>query len=272
MCINYTNLNQACPKDCYPMLSIHKLVEAASGNERLSLLDAYSGYHQVSMAPEAEEKTSFYASDEIYYYVIMPFGLKNASVTYQKMILQKPERFGRLIKWAVELGEFKITFQESSKGLGAGAFLIGPDGYQSAHSLKFNFDATNNMAEYEALLLGLQLALELKVMAIQVYSDSQLVVNQVNSVCEVVDLVMIKYIALVAELKCKFHKFCLSKIPRSENEQADLISKFDFDSSLSSRSVFVEVLDEPSFMKPRMMEISIDPDTSSWTNPIVSFL
>ncbi|GKV33937.1 hypothetical protein SLEP1_g42374 [Rubroshorea leprosula] len=60
MCIDYTNLNQACPKDYYPMPSIDKLVEAASGNERLSLLDAYFGYHQVPMALEDEEKSSFY--------------------------------------------------------------------------------------------------------------------------------------------------------------------------------------------------------------------
>ncbi|GKV37220.1 hypothetical protein SLEP1_g45277 [Rubroshorea leprosula] len=82
MCIDYTNLNDACPKDCYPMPNIDKLVEAASGNERLSLLDAYSGYHQVPMAPEDEEKTSFYAGDEIYCYVMMPFGLKIVGATY----------------------------------------------------------------------------------------------------------------------------------------------------------------------------------------------
>ncbi|GKV35459.1 hypothetical protein SLEP1_g43722 [Rubroshorea leprosula] len=86
MCIDYTNLNDACLKDCYPMPNIDKLVEAASGNERLSLLDAYSGYHHVPMAPEDEEKTSFYAGDEIYCYVMMPFGLKNAGATYQKMV------------------------------------------------------------------------------------------------------------------------------------------------------------------------------------------
>ncbi|GLT32924.1 hypothetical protein SLA2020_075540 [Shorea laevis] len=86
MCIDYTNLNEACPKDCHPLPSIDKLVEAASGNERLSLLDAYSGYHQVHMAPEDEVKTSFYAGDEIYCYVMMPFGLKNAGATYQKMV------------------------------------------------------------------------------------------------------------------------------------------------------------------------------------------
>ncbi|GKV49232.1 hypothetical protein SLEP1_g55995 [Rubroshorea leprosula] len=119
----------------------------------------------------------------------------------------------------------------SSKGLGAGALLIGLDGYRSEHALKFNFDATNNMAEYEALLL-----------------------------------------ALVAELKCRFQKFCLSKIPRTENEQADSLSKFASDNSSHSRLVFLEVLDEPNFMKPRVMEISTDPSTPSWTDPILSFL
>ncbi|GKV35612.1 hypothetical protein SLEP1_g43858 [Rubroshorea leprosula] len=86
MCIDYTNLNDACPKDYYPMRNIDKLVEAASGKKRLSLLDAYSDYHQVPIAPEDEEKTSFYARDEIYCYVMMPFGLKNAGATYQKMV------------------------------------------------------------------------------------------------------------------------------------------------------------------------------------------
>ncbi|GKV46449.1 hypothetical protein SLEP1_g53433 [Rubroshorea leprosula] len=62
------------------------LMKKANGNERLSLLDAYSGYHQVLMAPEDEEKTSFYAGDEIYCYVMMPFGLKNAGATYQEMV------------------------------------------------------------------------------------------------------------------------------------------------------------------------------------------
>ncbi|GKV37551.1 hypothetical protein SLEP1_g45572 [Rubroshorea leprosula] len=437
MCIDYTNLNQACPKDCYPMPNIDKLVEAASGNERLSLLDVYSGYHQVPMAPKDQEKTSFYAGDEIYCYMMMPFGLKNAGATYQKMVtivfraqigwnlevyvddivakslkaedhlVDLDETFNNLRKnrmrlnptkciFDVKSGKFlgfmvsrrgievnlekikvvaemeppksvkdvqrltgrvaalhrfisksadKSAFDElkfylsspplltkavdgeilylylgisdeaisfvlrsairaqaladfivectsahtdpqpepdswtlyvdgasSSKGSGAGAILLGPEGYRSEYALKFNFEATNIMAEYEALLLGLQLALELKVAAIQIYSDSQLVVNQVNSVCEVVDPVMMKYATMVAELKSKFQKFCLSKIPRAENEQADSLSKFASDGSQSSRSVFVEILNEPSFQKPKMMEISTNPDTPSWTDPIISFL
>ncbi|GKV46241.1 hypothetical protein SLEP1_g53240 [Rubroshorea leprosula] len=69
-----------------PVLVKKANVEAASRNETLSLLDAYSGYHQVPMTLEDEEKTSFYAGDEIYCYVMIPFGLKNTGATYQNMV------------------------------------------------------------------------------------------------------------------------------------------------------------------------------------------
>ncbi|GKU97770.1 hypothetical protein SLEP1_g10862 [Rubroshorea leprosula] len=172
-----------------------------------------------------------------------------------RQILQKPECSGRLIKWAVELGEFEITFQQRSaiRAQALADFIIECTPGNSIPTPEPN-DWTlyvDGASSSKALLLGLQLALELKLSAIQVYNDSQLVVNQINSICEVVDPVMVKYVALVAELKCKFQKFCLNKIPRTENEQADSLSKFASDIPSHSRSVFVEVLDEPSFMKPR---------------------
>ncbi|GKV44656.1 hypothetical protein SLEP1_g51818 [Rubroshorea leprosula] len=404
---NFVRRVDYCEWVANPMLIKKANVEAASGNERLSLLDAYSGYHQVPMAPEDEEKTSFYIDRNLKVYVddivvkslkaenhltdldetfnnlrknkmrLNPtkciFGVESGKflvfMVSRRVIEVNPEKiktivemeplksvkdiqrltervaalqrfisksankclpFFKIMRSGVQNDEFGkqkkfewnlecqaafdglksylsspplltkaidgeilylylgisdeaissvlvreegkqqkpvyytssvlhgaelrypiaekatlavVTSTRNSKGSGADAFLVGLDGYRSEHALKFNFDATNNMTKYEALLLGLQLALELKVMAIQVYSDSQLVVNQVNSICEVVDLVMMKYVALVAELN-----------------------------SLSSKTVFVEVLDELSFMKPKMMEISTDPNIPSWTDPIVSFL
>ncbi|GKV49108.1 hypothetical protein SLEP1_g55875 [Rubroshorea leprosula] len=359
MCIDYTNLNEAYLKDCHPLPSIDKLVEAAFGNKRLSLLDPYSGYHQVHMASENEGlyqkmmtivlraqidrnlevyvddivvkslkakdhltdleetfdnlrrhsiklnpskcvfgvesgkflgflvsrrgievnpqkikaieemkppksikdvqrltgrvatlhkfiskaadrclpffkvlrfaaqkdeagkpkkfewtpecQTSF---DELKAYLSSPPLLTKAEeceILYLYLgisdivILHKPECSGRLIKWAVELGEFQITFQQrssvrgqaladfvveytsdeentdveveqwtlyvdgafNSKGSRAGVVLIGPENFRSEHTLKFNFEATNNMAEHEAFLLGLRLAAELKVRSLQ---------------------------------------------------------------------------------------------------------
>ncbi|GKV48579.1 hypothetical protein SLEP1_g55379 [Rubroshorea leprosula] len=86
MCIDFTNLNDACPKDPHPLPNVEKLVERAAGHERMSFLDASSGYHQVQLLLDDQEKTAFYAGDTIYCYVMMPFGLKNAGATYQKLV------------------------------------------------------------------------------------------------------------------------------------------------------------------------------------------
>ncbi|GKV49205.1 hypothetical protein SLEP1_g55968 [Rubroshorea leprosula] len=67
------------------------------------------------------------------------------------------------------------------EGSGAGVVLVGPDGFKSEHALKFKFQTTDNVAEYEALIYGLKLASELKVQNIKIFSDSQLVVGQVNA-------------------------------------------------------------------------------------------
>ena len=81
MCVDFTDLNRACPKDDFPLPRIDQLVNSAAGCEMLSFLDAYSGYHQVWMAKEDEEKTSFRTSFGIYCFVRIPFGLRNAGAT-----------------------------------------------------------------------------------------------------------------------------------------------------------------------------------------------
>ncbi|GKV13815.1 hypothetical protein SLEP1_g24790 [Rubroshorea leprosula] len=86
MCIDFTNLNDACPKDPHPLPNVEKLVERAAGHERMSFLDASSGYHQVQLLLDDQEKMAFYAGDAIYCCVMMSFGLKNAGATYQKLV------------------------------------------------------------------------------------------------------------------------------------------------------------------------------------------
>lgn len=73
MCIDSTNVNDACPKDSYPTPPIDMLVNLTMGHARLSFLDAYSGYHQIKMHPKDEEKTAFVFEDETYCYIRMPF-------------------------------------------------------------------------------------------------------------------------------------------------------------------------------------------------------
>jgi hypothetical protein len=86
MCIDYTNLNEACPKDEYPLSHIYQIIDSTSSCELLSFLDAYSGYHQISLTINDEEKTMFITLFEIFCYTKMAFRLKNRGVTYQKCI------------------------------------------------------------------------------------------------------------------------------------------------------------------------------------------
>ncbi|RDX78617.1 Retrovirus-related Pol polyprotein from transposon 17.6, partial [Mucuna pruriens] len=83
MCTDYIDLNKACPKDPYPLPSIDRFVDSVAGFTLLSFMDAYSGYNQIRMHPQDEEKTTFITDDGAFYYKVMPFGLKNAGATYQ---------------------------------------------------------------------------------------------------------------------------------------------------------------------------------------------
>ena len=86
MCIDYTDLKRACPKDCYPLPRIDQLVDAIAGHERLTFLDAFSGYNQIRMATQDQKDTAFITNRGAYCYKVMPFGLKNAGATYQRMV------------------------------------------------------------------------------------------------------------------------------------------------------------------------------------------
>ena len=86
MCIDFTILNKACPKEEYPLPRIDMFVNVAAGSEMLSMLDCFSGYHQIFMHKSDEEKTSFTTPFGTYCYVRMPEGLRNAGCTFNRMI------------------------------------------------------------------------------------------------------------------------------------------------------------------------------------------
>jgi hypothetical protein len=86
MCIDFTNLNKACPKDDYPLPWIDTLVDAAAGSEMMSMLDCFSGYHQIWMRKCDEDKTSFTTPLGTYCYVRMPESLRNAGCTFNRIV------------------------------------------------------------------------------------------------------------------------------------------------------------------------------------------
>ena len=86
ICVDFTDLNKACPNDSYPLPKIDKLVDAMAGHALLSFMDAFSGYHQVALCPEDQEKTAFITDRDLHCYKVMPFGLKNAGASYQRLV------------------------------------------------------------------------------------------------------------------------------------------------------------------------------------------
>jgi hypothetical protein len=86
MCVDFTDLNRACPKDSFPLPRIDLLVDSTSGHELLTFMDTFSGYNQVHMDEADQEKTSFITHRGLYCYKMMPFGLKNAGATYQRLV------------------------------------------------------------------------------------------------------------------------------------------------------------------------------------------
>ena len=88
MCVDFTDLNQAYPKDSFPLPKIDQLVDSTAGHKLLTFMDAFFGYNQIQMAEEDQEKTAFVTSQGLYCYRVMPFVLKNARATYQRLVNQ----------------------------------------------------------------------------------------------------------------------------------------------------------------------------------------
>ena len=88
MCIDFTDLNSACPKDSFPLPRINQLIDSMVEHKLLTFMDAFFRYNQIHMAKEDQEKTAFITSQGLYCYWVMSFGLKNVGTTYQRLVNQ----------------------------------------------------------------------------------------------------------------------------------------------------------------------------------------
>ena len=86
MCVDFTDLNKAYPKDCYPLPWIDLLVDSMTGQQLLSFMDAFSSYNKIKLEEYDKEKTPFITSQGLFSYKVMPFRLKYAGATYQRLV------------------------------------------------------------------------------------------------------------------------------------------------------------------------------------------
>ena len=112
VCVDFTDLNKACPKDPFPMPRIDQLVDATVGHPRMSFLDAFQGCHQIPLALDDQERIAFVTLIGNYHYKVIPFGLKNAGVTYQRMMTRMFEpQLGKNIEIYIDDMAVKIKVE-----------------------------------------------------------------------------------------------------------------------------------------------------------------
>ncbi|KAL2249877.1 UNVERIFIED_CONTAM: Retrovirus-related Pol polyprotein from transposon [Sesamum indicum] len=513
MCVDFTDLTKACPKDPYPLPRIDVMVDSTAGFEMFSMMDAYQGYHQIYMAEEDRDKTSFITEKGVYCYNMMPFGLKNAGATYQRLVnkmfgellgkpmevyvddmlvksrrsqdhigdleqafsimrsygmklnqdkctfgvrggkflgymvsergieatlekiqavmnlrspsmikdvqkltekiaslsrslpffkvlrkaknfewseecdralqdlkeyLTKPQLLAnpkegetlflylavlenavssvlvrdeegsqnpiyyvskmlqgaesrytemeklalencdrtssriRLIKWAIELGQYDVDYQpraaqkvqvladfvmalssdpkspqiaeeqiskwmlhvdgssNASNG-GAGILIQGPKGVEIEVATRLSFLVTNNEAEYEALILGLELAHEAGARDLEVFTDSQLIALQIEGTYETREKTMTSYKEIVKQLMNKFDKCSILQVPRVENDKADALSKFGAAMEGIRDRKITALVRERSALASRT-EVQVVSEAGSWKDEIIKYL
>ncbi|GAU39516.1 hypothetical protein TSUD_68800 [Trifolium subterraneum] len=156
------------------------------------------------------------------------------------------------------------------RGSGAGVVLEGPDGVLIEQSLRFAFKASNNQAEYEALIAVMRLAKEMEVADLRAKSDSQLVTSQVSGEFQAKDPQLIKYLEQVRSLAKHFNTFELIYVPREQNARADLLSKLASTKKPgNNRTVIQETVAKPSTGDLEVWMVTRNDD---WRTPIIQYL
>ncbi|XP_059455029.1 uncharacterized protein LOC132185246 [Corylus avellana] len=193
-----------------------------------------------------------------------------------RKILQKPDLSGRLVNWAIELGEFDIEFhlRASLKGK-IGVVLEGPNGEKCEATVQLKFNTTNKEAEYKAMILGMNIAREMGVKNLKVRSDSQVVVGHIQGEYEARGSKMKKYLVKVKEIMEFFNKITFTKLPREENSQADALARMG---STTEEEVIavdhpIQDLTEPSIVQANQVAcIEEREQCPEWGHDILQFL
>ena len=160
----------------------------------------------------------------------------------------------------------------NAQGRGVGLILTSPDGIDTEYALIFSFQASNNEAEYDAVIAGLNLALFMEADQLEVSSDSQLVVKHIEDSYEARGEKMILYLKKVQELLKKFVRVQVKHVPRSNNSRANALAKLVTASQEDlGRLILIEHLPEPSVSVDNK-EVSPVMSEPSWMNPIWDYL
>jgi ribonuclease HI len=241
------------------------------------------------------------------YHIIVP------SSQPLKNIMRNREATGRIGKWAAELNEFTIDYVHRSSiqsqvladfiadwmlgaheeeinkdakawtmfcngswgtfGAGATAVLVAPSKVKTCYAAKLDFSCTNNIAEYEALLLGLRKLRAIGIRRAILKTDSQVISGHVDKSSKARDPKLERYLDTVRRLEASFEGFSVKNIRRGENEHADLLAKSAAQGLPLPLEVFFETIKAPSVELIERAVLTISPvHSEDWRTEIISFL
>jgi ribonuclease HI len=241
------------------------------------------------------------------YHIIVP------SPQPLKDIMRNREATGRIGKWAAELNEFSIDYvhrssiqsqaladfivdwtlgaqeEEANKdaeawtvfcdgswgtfGAGVAVVLVARSKVRTCYAAKLDFGCTNNIVEYEALLLGLRKLKAIRIRRAILKTNSQVISSHIDKSSKARDPKLEKYLDTVRRLEASFEGFSVKNIPRGENEHADLLAKSAAHGFPLPSEVFFETIKAPSveLMERAVLAISLV-RSEDWRTKIVSFL
>ncbi|XP_074353957.1 uncharacterized protein LOC141692898 [Apium graveolens] len=224
MCIDFTDLNDACPKDCYPLPRIDTLIDATAGHEMLSFMDDFGGYNHIKMHKDDTPKKPVYHVSKVLHEAELNYSItEKFELAFIKTSRKVASR--RLVKWVNELGKFDIKYKPrmdmKAQALAdfvveftindqevGGLVLQSLDGFMIEYNLRLDFLTMNQEAEYKALIVSLGLAIAVRAKNPKVCGDSRLVVAHVNGDFEAKDDTMAKYMRVVKGILTQFDE-CL---------------------------------------------------------------
>ncbi|KAK0578336.1 hypothetical protein LWI29_008770 [Acer saccharum] len=177
------------------------------------------------------------------------------------------EQGKKIFKW-----QLRVDGSSNTHGSGAGVIVSTSEGDSVECALHFDFKATNNQAEYEALIAGLKISIVLGADEVEIFNDSQVVVNQVLDEYQARDESMITYLELAKELLERFKEYRIVHVPREENEKADALAKLASAMiNIWPNNISMIRLLQPSIVKTKEVG-AVFGEGNSWITPIKEYL
>ncbi|XP_045809861.1 uncharacterized protein LOC123904219 [Trifolium pratense] len=249
ICIDFRDLNNATPKDEYSMPVAEMLIDSAAGFEYLSMLDGYSGYNQIFIAEEDVAKTAFRCPG-----ALAIKGQIVADFIVDHSAIESPQNYIALEPWTLY-----FDGSRHQHGTGIGILIISPQKIPTKFKYRINGICSNNEAEYEALIAGLEILLSLGARDVKIKGDSELVLKQLTKEYKCIKEHLIRYFVIANALLKRFDSIDIEHVPRIENQEANDLAQIASGYKVSKAKLeqLIEIKEKLISNEPMQLELSI---------------